>query len=422
MIQKEIRALAPTFAATLLLTALTTFQEDWLAIPVYYFGAMTLGALSVGHEYSSRTLSMLLAQPVSRARLLRAKVLVLVPMLLALLVVAAARLPLRRGDDAMVMVWMPPVAALCLAPWLTMITRNVIAGAVFSAGLPGTVWGICELIALAVYGETRAGNTFRLVLYSVAASAICATGAILAIRTFLNLEVIDGRDAPLELPRALRGSSDARWLEGTRRNAVWMLVKKELHLQQLTFAVAGAYVSTFLAIWLLIKSGSPEADDVFTIVTVLYAVMLAVLVGALSSAEERHFGTLDWQLMLPFASAWQWTIKVATSLTLALLLAVGLPSLFTVGFDPARRQFIVLVIVITSCAMYVSSRSSSGIRALLVSFAVLPVAVLLIRAADPFEFPIDGDAAVMLIGLVLAVVALRRGLIHYRTLPAGSAR
>lgn len=418
MTRKELRALVWPFAATLLLVAsFSLFGGDLepLAIPAYYFGIVTLGALSVGHEYTYRTLPMVLAQPVSRVRLLRAKLIVLVPMLLIVLVLGAVTLPLEDEDSAIVLAWMPAVAALCLAPWLTMLCRNVIAGAVFSAGLPGGVWAVCELIALAVYGDTREGDAFRFALYWVAAAAVCAIGAIMGLRTFLTLEAVDGRDRPLQLPRWLRRPPTAH-APAARQSAAWMLLKKELHLQRMTLVVAGLYVCLFAVIRFVSDSTTRDARDVFTIVSVFYAAMLAVLAGALSSAEERHLGTHDWQLMLPYSSSRQWMIKVAVALTLALLLAVGLPTLFASEFvASAGVGFLGWTLFITSCAIYVSSRSASGIQALLLSFMVLPLSAFLLR---PFVGPnagrFGGETGITLIGSALAVVALRAGLSHYR--------
>jgi hypothetical protein len=418
--RKEVRALAWPFAATVAVVAgLSVFGGDFaqMAIPAYYFGIVTIGALSIGHEYTYGTLPMLLSQPVSRARILRAKLSVLVPMLLLVLVLGAATLPLARQDSDIVLVWMPAVAALCLAPWLTMLCRNVIAGAVFSAGLPGGVWGLCELIAFTVHDDTRDAESLRFALYGVAAVTVCATGAIAGLRTFFALEAIDGRHAPLQWPRWLSRQRLAARAERIPSSAVWMLIKKELNLQRMTLVVAGLYVCLFAVIWMVSDSASSDARDVFTIVSVFYAAMLAVLAGALSSAEERHLGTHDWQLMLPFPSSRQWIIKIAIALTLALLLAVGLPAIFSREFvASAGPIFLVWTLFITSCAIYVSSRSTSGIQALLMSFVVLAVAVLLVRTfVGPNTARLGGGAGVALIGMTLAVVALRLGLSHYRT-------
>ena len=63
-----------------------------------FFGAAALGALSIGHEYSHRTLTLLLAQPARRERLFLAKFGVLLAMLLTLVTVAAVVLFSSSGS------------------------------------------------------------------------------------------------------------------------------------------------------------------------------------------------------------------------------------------------------------------------------------------------------------------------------------
>jgi hypothetical protein len=314
----------------------------------------------------------------------------------------------------MAMVWMAPLAALSLAPWLTMLCRNPIAGVAFSAGIPGGTFSLSNLLAIRVHGDTPAADALTVILYSIAGGAIFAAGAILGVKKFLALEVIEGRDAPLQLPRWRRFSLETA--NGARpRNAVWMLVKKELRLQQMAFVVAAVSVAMFSAIWLLVVSWTAEDHNVFTVVTVLYAMMLAVLIGSLSTAEERHLGTIDWQIMLPFPSSLQWAIKVAVALTVAVVLSAAIPSLFAKGFDFAQPRFVGSVVVVTSLAIYVSSRAASGIQAMLISFAIAPALALVIGLVDPMAALDFGVVPAYVLAAAFAIAALRAGLIHYRT-------
>jgi hypothetical protein len=415
-VAKEFRALAaPWLGALVLLLVLPAvrgggaFRDAGTTVffAVYFFAVAALGALSVGHEYNHGTLAILLAQPISRGRLLRAKAIVLVPMILTLVAVAAVTAPARRVDGN-AFFWGAPLFAICVAPWLTMICRSTIAGAVFAN--PGTVFITCNLILLAI-GKGEAG--WRPMLWAIAAISAAAAGAVMSVRTFLALEVIEGRDAPLQLPQWLRRSPDTA--AGTARHPLWMLVKKELHLQHMSFVVAAIYVFIFATIWASRAMGAADVDDVFTLVSLLYSLMLAVLIGALSSAEERHLGTIQWQVMLPLASWMQWTIKVAVALVLAVLLSVVLPAWLGANFQILALRFVVPVLLVTSCAIYVSSRSASGIQALLISFVVIAVAGIVIGQLDPYLSGV-GVMSLSLFAAALAVVALRLGLIHYRTL------
>ena len=75
----------------------------------------------------------------------------------------------------------------------------------------------------------------------------------------------------------------------------------------------------------------------------VYLAILSILIGALSSAEERHMGTLEWHLLLPMAQWKQWCIKAGTAFLLAIALGVGLPGLLSYidsphSTDPSSYQ------------------------------------------------------------------------------------
>src|SRR5207342_1168255 len=104
-----------------------------------------LGALSIGHEYTNRTLPMLLAQPASRARILVVKLAVLAVLLVTLSAVAWRAALLPPGADAPMVLSLSVLCALSVTPWLTMLFRNPLAGAVFTMPVPGWIWVIASL-------------------------------------------------------------------------------------------------------------------------------------------------------------------------------------------------------------------------------------------------------------------------------------
>src|SRR4029453_6837051 len=88
VVRKEIRALLPAWLACAAAIVAGGFLERREALSAavfaYVLGSVALGALSIGHEYTSRTLVLLLSQPAARQRLYLVKLGVLVPMLLSL--------------------------------------------------------------------------------------------------------------------------------------------------------------------------------------------------------------------------------------------------------------------------------------------------------------------------------------------------
>ncbi len=97
LIVKEARALAPIWlGAAVTIVAGTKAGMLMGSLLAFILGAAALGVFSIGHEYANRTLTSVLAQPLSRSRLLLSKLVVLAPLLVLLSVVAA--LVLFRAD------------------------------------------------------------------------------------------------------------------------------------------------------------------------------------------------------------------------------------------------------------------------------------------------------------------------------------
>jgi hypothetical protein len=361
-----------------------TFRR--MGLLAYALGAVGLGVQSIGHEYSYRTLGALLAQPSSRRRIYLIKAGVLASMLLVLGAVAWAVLPTHE-QLSFPPEWQPaaivPLAALCglcIAPWLTMICRNEVAGVVFTIATPLLLLLAGDLLGVARYGlqNAVAVDNFKLAFLAWGFVTLCAVGAVSAWRMFTRLEAIEGSGADVHLPRPLRrpaavAAAPVRSVD----HPLWALTKKELRLQQLTFVVAGLYLLLWTATTVLTHAVRDLPVIPVGALTLIYFGLLAMLIGSLASAEERQFGTLEWQMLVPMAVWKQWTVKVAVALGLALLLGIGLPLLLA-ELDPATTgnvryplsYRVLMLVVLAAASVYVSSLSSSGVRALAVAAPV----------------------------------------------------
>ena len=150
------------------------------------------------------------------------------------------------------------------------------------------------------------------------------------------------------------------------------MVRKELHLQQLSFVVAAFHLVTTGGVLLWLRVNPTVSTDVFFALTGMYAAGLAMLIGSLASAEERHLGTIEWQLLLPISSRRQWAVKTAVVMALTLMLAVAVPAAYlhamegiAVRSEQLLPLLMVLMLAVTS--LYASSLSTSGVRALILS-------------------------------------------------------
>jgi hypothetical protein len=385
LVTKEIRALLPAWiGAALAIGAAVPSggRSHELGLIAYAFGSVVLGAQSVGHEYTHRTLAQLLSQPWSRRRILAVKLAVVTTMV-ATLAAFAWLVLLQPGEEYWVFATL--LNALCLAPLLTMAARDPLAGVVFTGAAP--VW----LLVLGRYISARAlwAGTF----------AVAAAAAFAGWRMFMRLEAIDGRGAEMRAPEAVR-----RWLAATfaafsepvrTKRPVWMLVRKELHLQQMTFAVTAVWIVFWIVESALTRLIPGFVGVPLSLVAVLFGALVAMLIGSLASAEERQLGTHEWQVLLPMAAWRQWIVKAATALGLAAVLSFGLPVLLGgggVGFNP---WYFGVIVFLTAGSLYVSSLCRSGLRALIVSAALmLAASVIEVRIAAASAHPPAARSAV----------------------------
>jgi len=443
LVLKEFRALALPWLACLATMIASTVVDRGayirIGMLVYFNGVAGLGALSIGHEYLHRTLPGLLSLPIDRRRLLMVKLGVLAVMLAVVSRVAAdtvfaGRLPvgdLNSGFVRVAVLLVPPLSALLIAPWLTMACRSPLAGAIFSMSMPGVSLTAGTLVGLFVLGWSGDLDGFRATFFVWSFPAVLAFAAVMTWRTFMRLEAIDGRGGEIRLPA---------WLTRRERHAAprhhrpawWLLVRKELHLYQMVYAIALLELGGWCAASAL-AGVVPHVTEVFWVLSFFYGVLVAVLVGSHASAEERHLGTRDWQSLFPVSSSAQWIIKVTVAIGLSLTLAIGLPALLAWISRPevvlggpahAAGLGVGLVILLTVAALYVSSVSTTGIRAQLAAWPALfaagwfvetlsdalgrPTTDALkrfVRLPVPLDSPVNAIDGRLLDGLGLALVA-----------------
>jgi hypothetical protein len=418
---KELRALAiPALAclACMVVPALIDAHRfllirwTWLggiAIPAYFLGTATLGALSMGHEYSGRTLSLLLSLPVSRARLLAVKLGTLAAVLAILWIVARSSVfgivPVPPPEQSAAAL-LPMLCALFLAPWLTMACRNPVAGAIFTVAIPGVLLVAGELIGVAKYGDTSVMHAFRFAFVWFGTLGVCAIGCVMTWWMFVRLEAIEGLHQDVRVPYWWRvpGAVSKAAAEVKRRNPIWLLIEKELRLQHLPFTLAVLCI----VVWVLAASSTRLVSDMaynsaVVVTTVLYAALVSIVIGSSASAVERQMGTLQWQVLLPVAASSQWAIKVTVVLGLAVALGFGLPTVLVStgsllrGTDPNLRlpvfPAIAIIAVLAAGSLYVSTLCRTGLWALVMSIPAMVAATMFLRLAFGWTLPISIFAA-----------------------------
>ena len=201
---------------------------------------------------------------------------------------------------------------------------------------------------------------------------------------FIRLEAIESRGVELSLPSWVPGlSGRARAIPAAppafaRRPAMWLLVKKELRLQQLTFAVSGLYVMGWVSLLAFGPFAPASRTTLLFMLTVFHSGAIPLLAGSLASAEERHLGTLEWQTLLPMARWKQWVDESSRRPRHRVDLDAGVyPRCSTTSVQHRRcgarraaaRHIGWAVILVVVASLYISSVCTNGLQALLISGA-----------------------------------------------------
>jgi hypothetical protein len=387
LLTKELRELLPLWGVAMAGLVAIGVQDVFepailFTLPGAILGMLApiaLGAMTFGHESRHGTWAGVLTLPISRAHILAVKLLVLVILLAALAVAAwwvGARTP-----------WLllPLALGFCLAPWFTLLTRSELAGMVFAGAMPALLLLVGELVAEGAYGsyaEPRgAAYLLRTRTVGIGTAVLCAIAVADTVRRFLSLQVTDGTQRIWSSPAI--GADRAAGVKRRPTNVYIALVKKELRLQTLPIVVACVIGLSWGGVRLL----SPGADESSAIATTgevllpLLALLLAILSGALASADERHLGVWASQVLLPVPVWKQWVVKVAVVLGLAFTFAVVF-----VDLEATRWRFGYWVNVsiwlpsfaagAAAISLYVSSISNRGVTALLVSAGAVCVWLL----------------------------------------------
>ncbi len=431
LVLKEARGLGSTWLTAAALLAAAGFVETGLGTVLdvqqprtgagpltvlFYVGACALlGALSIGQEFTDRTLAALLAQPAARSGVLLHKLGVVAAMLLALCGLAwaygltplavARALPELSPSGRVLVTVLPVLGGALLTPCLTLLTRSALAGCVFTLSLAMLLMIGSQAAVPWLYGNAATpayANARMLDIFVHTMLAVVVLSALLMWRLFMRLEAIEGRGLELRLPAWLF-KPRTRLAAARSAGSVWQqLLGKELHLLEITFVVSGLYVAAWLAVAVVGESLFPTRQAGYMdVATLLHAAAIPLLAGSLASAEERQLGTLASQVLLPIAAWRQWALKAAVVLALSLGLALGVPAvlyaLFASSPGPVRLgwpQAAAIAAVATS-SLYVSSLSTNGVRALLgivavVSVATIPIGVM--RGWTPLAWDLPNAA------------------------------
>jgi ABC-type transport system involved in multi-copper enzyme maturation permease subunit len=327
LIEKEIRLLLPAFAGALVLAILPVWllpYDRWNpgAIPAYLclFGIVLLALSSFGREIGLKTLPFILAQPLERARIWWTKITVLALFLalafdawwLSSNLCSMLRPPLWLPWEVVALVGFFVAVFAAGGLWMTLLLRQTVAAFWLTLLIP-----IAAISAIKLIGGADWMSFTALGLYALA-------GFFLARRQFLHVQDTAWTGGVLSI-----GSARATGKQGALREyRPWAaLLRKELQLQQVTLIGIGCLLVLHLGVIVVRKAGADVLGKSILSALEMFAglwLIVPLLAGGQSVADERQLGTLNGLLCLPFSRRVQFTVKFIVVLVLGGLLSAAL--------------------------------------------------------------------------------------------------
>ena len=387
---KETRDLLPAFASMLTLIVALCFiwPTPEVCLIVLAVACVVLAGSSFGNELQHRTLSLLLSQPVARSVLWHEKMLVLgaaiLASLVALYICLVGGLPLGP-DFEMLALLLIPLCAFCGGPYWTLLLRHEIGGMVFAAAAPITLLTVSMFVIEQLPHDGvppyRSTNIVLLLLY-------CALVYLRGHARFKRLQVVDGPARDVSLPEGLeaRLTRPLTMLSSRFRGPFASLLKKEFRLQQISFLLAGVFFLVAVAGSCLLQYHQDPGSLIVGLDFVIYVLVLPLVAGAVSVAEEKGWDMAEWHLTLPPSALQQWSAKMLAALSTSLVLGLVLPAILLLVGDalfakgdalnslPPASQILCWVLgqlLLTSVAVYAATFCNSTLRAILAAFAII---------------------------------------------------
>jgi hypothetical protein len=402
---KEIRLLLPAYVMALLLAIVPIwllpethglFPSQTAIIFSFCLGIVVLALSCFGREFALRTFPLQLVQPLERSRIWWTKIKVLA---IAMTTVMAAWLVSAtcfgfavvrsfRGIEVAQHILLTGATATVLifsgALWSTLLLRQIIAAFWFTILIPGAIalgMNSNEKIAVFLWPV--------LALYSIG-------GFLWAWRQFLHAQEtgwtggvinIAGWRSTTAIPRASMRS----------HRPIAALFWKELQLHQVGLVGMAGLFALHLVVVLIRTAGHHFSDTWRVALQVFGGIWLIVplLAGSTSVAEERKLDTHQAQLTLPISSRIQFGIKFLFALILGGILspillftaegigiAIGAGSDLT-KMDPASVAMITLTFFGLSLAsFYASTVSRHVVQSLAVAVGTVAAVPLFIAFAS----------------------------------------
>ena len=338
LVKKEIRLLLPSWAVAVLLAMVQgiTRPYDFNVAFLLFFGLTLMALTTIGRETSLNTFSSLLAQPAERLQIWKTKLSVLAVAFLTVFAIwlvafGIAFIHSSNEDNAesynlFITVCLIATATFTGGLWTTLLLRQLAAAFWLTLLMPAVLAGF----AVAVSVQSESIETINATL-AVIFAVYSVGGFFFARWLFFRAQDIGWSGGILVLP-------EWKWLGARAENAAstrswrptFALFKKELQLQQVSlFGATGLLILHIsVIVWRGHHKFLPDsAGQVVTCIFWMLWLVLPMVLGSTSVAEERKLSVMESQLCLPVSRRRQFAIKGFLTLILGTVLGGVLPML-----------------------------------------------------------------------------------------------
>lgn len=350
LIRKEIRLMLWPFLAAVLLAVVPGWMaairsaQVWegrgghqvifeVYVICFTLGVVVLSLTTFGQEFSLRTFTFTLAQPIERKTIWRIKTAILAGAILLMVASLAISLQLLRISQPTLLlspeksVWSVVTVTSWIAVatgglWTSLLFRNFFVALSLSVLIPGE---LLVLFSKQIFGVNASySTTFVAVLlgsYSIA-------GFILARWQFLRAQDVmwGGGEISISRRRFKRWAILGSFM---RTNPFFALLRKELQMQQVAFVVAAILLVCHLASFPIRALVPNQSDESLFIVALNFIcviwVALPLLIGSAAVADERRLGTFEAFLTQPVSRRTQIIVKLVVVLLLSIIFGALVP-------------------------------------------------------------------------------------------------
>jgi ABC-type transport system involved in multi-copper enzyme maturation permease subunit len=434
LIKKEIRLIFPAWFAVLVLEAtlpwmLNDNNPAFEILPYFFFLGIIIPAISsFGREFSSGTFQMLMSQPIERGRIWRIKMVVLAcsSTLIFLVYFLSCQLKLETYgfdynrfestyayglqsmntfDAYRVSITASPIVglvALVGGLWTTLLFRQVATG--FWATLLAPA-GLATLVFYFIPARAS-GQTFHLVL-GITAVAYILTGLWAARRLFYSAQDIGWTGGTVSLDRWRYFEAATETSTNTRRfRPIFAILQKEFQLHAITLVGAIALLILQIAIF-FVRAHYLKFHKSSDVIPETYFfsflwLLLPLVIGCASIAEERKPGILDNQFCLPVSKRSQFLIKFLPAIIFGVLLGgivplalemmaglFGAPNEMFKATDDKHQIFVGVILYLSLgfslAGFYGSALAKNFLQALSIAIAVIVCCFFLMPAVEGFN-------------------------------------